>query len=119
MFVWGGELPLSYSLELVGGGRDGDRTGTRARVREPNPKYSVNRWKPPDMGPFETTSPLTPDNRLTFVDVFAGAGGLSLGLMNAGLRGLFAVEREKNAFETLSANLLQTSNRRPKFDWPA
>jgi DNA (cytosine-5)-methyltransferase 1 len=53
----------------------------------------------------------------TFVDMFAGCGGLSLGLMQAGWKGLFAIEHNSNAFETLSANLLQ-----PKsdvgYDWP-
>ncbi|MDG7032831.1 MAG: DNA cytosine methyltransferase [Nitrososphaerota archaeon] len=52
--------------------------------------------------------------RLTFVDVFAGAGGFSLGLHEAGLKGLFAVEKDAMAFDTLSSNLL----RRGAFDWP-
>ncbi|MGO4722926.1 MULTISPECIES: DNA cytosine methyltransferase [unclassified Inquilinus] len=42
--------------------------------------------------------------RPTFVDVFAGCGGLSLGLKRAGWRGLFAIERDAFAFETLSTN---------------
>ena len=40
-----------------------------------------------------------------FVDAFAGCGGLSLGLMRAGWKGLFAIEKDPCAFETLSANL--------------
>lgn len=52
-----------------------------------------------------------------FVDLFAGCGGLSLGLTQAGWRGLFAIEREANAFGTFQANLL---DRQPtSFDWPA
>ena len=53
----------------------------------------------------------------TFVDVFAGCGGLSLGLKRAGWRGLFAIEKDAFAFETLSSNLLH----RPglKYQWPA
>ncbi len=43
---------------------------------------------------------------LTFVDIFAGGGGLSLGLMQAGWRGLFAIEAEKLAFQTLKHNLV-------------
>lgn len=43
---------------------------------------------------------------LTFIDAFAGCGGLSLGLMQAGLTGHFAIERDKFAFATLKANLL-------------
>lgn len=53
----------------------------------------------------------------TYVDVFAGCGGLSLGLHRAGWRGLFAVEKDAFAFQTLSANFLSPSARHP-FDWP-
>lgn len=53
----------------------------------------------------------------TFVDVFAGCGGLSLGLMEAGWQGLFAVEKDANAFRTLSANLVATKRDR-RFAWP-
>jgi DNA (cytosine-5)-methyltransferase 1 len=56
--------------------------------------------------------------KITFVDAFAGCGGLSLGLMQAGLRGLFAIEKDKFAFETLKANLLG-SKARYKFAWPS
>ena len=45
-----------------------------------------------------------------FVDAYAGCGGLSLGLMHAGWKGLFAIEKDPCAFETLSANL--------SYDWP-
>lgn len=40
----------------------------------------------------------------TFIDVFAGCGGLSLGLKRAGWRGLFAIEKDRFAFDTLSTN---------------
>ena len=40
----------------------------------------------------------------SFVDVFAGGGGLSLGLKRAGWKGLFAIEKDTSAFATLSAN---------------
>lgn len=54
---------------------------------------------------------------LTFVDVFAGAGGLSLGLLQAGMRGLFAIEREENAYQTLETNLISRIGG-PHYDWP-
>jgi DNA (cytosine-5)-methyltransferase 1 len=54
---------------------------------------------------------------LTFADAFAGCGGLSLGLMQAGLEGRFAIEHDKFAFETLRANLLSEGSRF-KFQWP-
>lgn len=54
---------------------------------------------------------------LTFIDAFAGCGGLSLGLMQAGLTGKFAIERDSFAFATLKANLLSKAS--PfKYSWP-
>lgn len=44
---------------------------------------------------------------LNYIDLFAGCGGLSLGLYNAGWHGLFAVEKNADAFLTLSTNLLK------------
>lgn len=53
----------------------------------------------------------------TFIDLFAGAGCLSLGLMASGWRGILAVEKNAMAFETLSHNLI---DRAPghKYEWP-
>ncbi len=54
---------------------------------------------------------------LTFIDAFAGCGGLSLGLMQAGLTGRFAIEHDSFAFATLKANLL--AKQAPfKYSWP-
>lgn len=41
------------------------------------------------------------------VDLFAGCGGLSLGLSNAGFSPQFAVEAHQDAFETYSSNLIK------------
>jgi DNA (cytosine-5)-methyltransferase 1 len=54
---------------------------------------------------------------LTFIDAFAGCGGLSLGLMQAGWTGRFAIERDKFAFATLKANLLAKGSTH-KYVWP-
>lgn len=54
----------------------------------------------------------------TFIDLFAGCGGLSLGLMHAGWDGLLAVEYESNAFSTLKANLINGAPERPRYRWP-
>ena len=52
-----------------------------------------------------------------FVDVFAGCGGLSLGLKRAGWKGLFAIEKDPFAFDTLSTNF--PSDDGPlSYDWP-
>ena len=52
---------------------------------------------------------------MKYIDLFAGAGGLSLGLYKAGLTGVFAVERNKDAFETLKYNLI---DKKSHFEWP-
>lgn len=50
-----------------------------------------------------------------YIDLFAGCGGLSLGLYNAGWHGLFAVEKNADAFATLRHNLIDTKHH---FAWP-
>lgn len=53
----------------------------------------------------------------TYIDLFAGCGGLSLGLYNSGLwKGKFAIEKSPDAFQTLQYNLIEKKNH---FDWPA
>lgn len=59
-----------------------------------------------------------PQSQKTFIDIFAGCGGLSLGLMEAGWNGLFAIEHDVNAFQTLHDNLVDPSGRHT-FDWPS
>ena len=54
---------------------------------------------------------------LTFIDLFAGCGGLSLGLMQAGWTGVFAIEKSPDAFNTLSYNLCHNGTMH-RFNWP-
>jgi DNA (cytosine-5)-methyltransferase 1 len=57
----------------------------------------------------------------SFIDLFSGCGGLSLGLMKAGWRGVFAIEQSPDAFKTLKHNLLGANHHNPdklSFDWP-
>jgi DNA (cytosine-5)-methyltransferase 1 len=56
------------------------------------------------------------DGQPLYIDLFAGCGGISLGLYNAGWRGLFAIEKSGMAFKTLRHNLIDKKNH---FDWPA
>ncbi|UYF76546.1 DNA cytosine methyltransferase [Acinetobacter ursingii] len=42
---------------------------------------------------------------MRFIDLFSGCGGLSLGLLNAGYTGLFAIEKNPDAFQSLRLNL--------------
>lgn len=55
------------------------------------------------------------DKQYNVIDLFAGCGGLSLGLYQAGWNGLFAIEKNQNAFETLSFNLIEGKKH---FAWP-
>jgi len=52
---------------------------------------------------------------IQYIDLFAGCGGISLGLYNAGLKGIFAVEKHPDAFLTLKHNLIDN---RAHFYWP-
>jgi len=55
------------------------------------------------------------ENKLNYIDLFAGCGGISTGLHLAGWQGLFAIEKNLSAFSTLKANLLDKRNH---FNWP-
>ncbi|WP_417543036.1 DNA cytosine methyltransferase [Marinobacter sp.] len=55
-------------------------------------------------------------NAPVFIDLFAGCGGLSLGLLQAGWKGALAVERTADAFLTYSNNLIDSG--RFQYDWP-
>tara|TARA_R110002033_G_scaffold170670_3_gene213764 strand:+ start:344 stop:1549 length:1206 start_codon:yes stop_codon:yes gene_type:complete len=55
------------------------------------------------------------NNSKTYIDLFSGCGGLSLGLHNAGWKGAFAIEKSEDAFKTLEHNLIK---KKKHFDWP-
>ncbi|WP_188466211.1 DNA cytosine methyltransferase [Bizionia arctica] len=55
------------------------------------------------------------ENQKTYIDLFSGCGGLSLGLHNAGWKGTFAIEKSEDAFKTLEHNLIK---KKKHFDWP-
>lgn len=59
---------------------------------------------------------MKPPQTLRFIDAFAGCGGLSLGLMTARCKGVFAIEKSPLAFATLKHNL--TKNGDYSFAWP-
>lgn len=55
----------------------------------------------------------------TSIELFAGCGGLALGMHRAGWNGLFAVERDPMAFETLDVNLVDEKAPYRAFNrWP-
>lgn len=63
---------------------------------------------------------------LTFIDLFAGCGGLSLGALRSGFIGKIAIEFQKNAFSTLHFNLISDDQKKFRlkssinsFEWPS
>lgn len=53
---------------------------------------------------------------LQYIDLFAGCGGISLGLYNSEKwKGMFAIEKDSFAFSTLKHNLVDNHGH---FDWP-
>jgi len=56
-----------------------------------------------------------PGKSLKYIDLFAGCGGLSLGLHNSGWKGVFAIEKSPFAFKTLEHNLIE---KKKHFSWP-
>lgn len=53
------------------------------------------------------------------IELFAGCGGLALGLHRSGWEGLFAIERDPMAFETLRQNMLKSDAPYRAFEaWP-
>ncbi|WP_165157462.1 DNA cytosine methyltransferase [Parabacteroides sp. ZJ-118] len=55
-------------------------------------------------------------NKFRVIDLFAGCGGLSLGLYQAGWNGVFAVEKNHCAYATLCHNLIE---KKRHFEWPS
>ncbi len=56
------------------------------------------------------------NQKLTYIDLFSGCGGLSLGLGKAGWQGILAVEKDSMAFATFEHNLIDSEN--SHFYWP-
>lgn len=50
----------------------------------------------------------------SYIDIFAGCGGLSLGLQRAGWKGVFAIEKSCDAFQTLFYNMVENKKH---FTW--
>ena len=53
-----------------------------------------------------------------FIDLFAGCGGLSLGLAKSGWKGVFAIEKSEDAFKTFRTNFCREYSKL-HFDWPS
>lgn len=71
-----------------------------------------------DQQPTRLSPVIKDESPMKFIDLFAGCGGLSLGLCQAGMEGVFAVERDTMAFRTFASNFLSPESRAP-FQWPS
>ncbi len=110
-------LTLSEASDLIGKNKETlrrwDREGKLAAVREPMSNYRVYK-----RDQFETlfseffshevietvTNHVEPDNNYSVLELFAGAGGLAVGMEKAGLKCVALNEVDKWACETLRKN---------------
>lgn len=63
-----------------------------------------------------TTPKDEPRHGRVFIDLFAGCGGLTLGLLEAGWHGLFGIDNQTDAFATYKSNFLRGD--RHSVEWP-
>ena len=110
-------LSLSETAELVGKCKETlrrwDNEGILSAVREPVSNYRVYRKSDvqallstlfDDLVEEEVSNYVIPDNEYTVLELFAGAGGLAVGLEKAGLKCVALNEIDKHACETLRNN---------------
>lgn len=110
-------LSLAEASELIGKSKETlrrwDREGTLSAVREPVSNYRVYRRDDIQllMGELfdnhideEISNYVEPENHYTVLELFAGAGGLAIGLEKAGLKCVALNEIDKWACQTLRTN---------------
>ncbi len=110
-------LSLSETAELIGKSKETlrrwDNEGILVAVREPVSNYRV--YKKTDIQTFlgslfdenfedEISNFVAPDHAYTVLELFAGAGGLALGLEKAGIKCVALNEIDKWACQTLREN---------------
>ncbi len=86
---------------------EGIMSGKKASGRPTKrPEYDLpkTRGDKLDLPPLVEEVPVVPDHH-TVVDLFCGAGGMSLGFESAGFRTVLGVDRDKVACQTFAANI--------------
>ena len=96
----------TFTGSLEAPGPLGSRTGAL---------YSGRASKTADVNVINLADQALLSPKLEFIDLFAGCGGLSLGLLNAGCVGRFAIEKHPDAFGTFAENLISGPR---YFNWP-
>jgi DNA (cytosine-5)-methyltransferase 1 len=110
-------LSLSETSEIIGKSKETlrrwDREGILTAVREPVSNYRVYKRKDVQnlLGDLfdnpesdEVSNYVKPDNNYTVIELFAGAGGLAVGMEKAGLKCVALNEIDKWACQTLRKN---------------
>ncbi|MCK9453216.1 MAG: DNA (cytosine-5-)-methyltransferase [Bacteroidales bacterium] len=109
-------LTLSETAELIGKSKETlrrwDKEGILNAIREPVSNYRVYRKEDVHslMGDLfadteeETSNHVFPENIYTAIELFAGAGGLAIGMENAGIKCVALNEIDKWACNTLRKN---------------
>jgi len=109
-------LSLAETAEAVGKSKETlrrwDREGKLVAVREPVSNYRVYRKNDVQLllGELlqdidtDVSNQVEPDNEYTVLELFAGAGGLAIGMEKAGLKCVALNEIDKWACQTLRAN---------------
>lgn len=110
-------LSLSETADIVGKSKETlrrwDREGILNAVREPVSNYRVYKKSDvqtllgslfPDIANDKVSNFVNPENSYSVIELFAGAGGLAIGLENAGLKCVALNEIDKYACQTLRTN---------------
>src|SRR5690606_4592848 len=110
-------LSLSEASELIGKSKETlrrwDREGKLSAVREPMSNYRVYKREQVEtlFADFfsqeieeSVTNYVEPDNEYSVLELFAGAGGLAVGMEQAGLKCIALNEIDKWACQTLRKN---------------
>ena len=109
-------LSLTEASELIGKSKETlrrwDRKGKLAAVREPMSNYRIYKKEQFDLFSeflFENTieevsNYVEPENEYSVLELFAGAGGLAIGLEKAGIKCVALNEIDKSACKTLRKN---------------
>jgi DNA (cytosine-5)-methyltransferase 1 len=109
-------ISLSEASELIGKSKETlrrwDREGKLNAVREPMSNYRVYRKEQFSMFPDfimeekedEVSNLVKPEREYTSIELFAGAGGLAIGLEMAGIKCIALNEIDKTACNTLREN---------------
>ena len=94
-----------------------NRTPASSTARKSADVLAVQQALSESFGSPPSKAEAKPYSKRTFIDLFAGAGGLSLGLMSSGWHGILAVEKNAMAFETLNHNLIDGTHGFT-YEWP-